>query len=519
MPRRLALLALVAFPALASAQTDPFVPHQRWRTVATAQVAWLPSAVEFACGGELAWFGASGAAARGELLSTAPLLGAAAPAAVLSLSRAGSSGGVPVAVGDDERELFLATQWPGSSASQRRTRVERVDARAGGALWSRELAIEGDGAARLFSARDGARALALVHDTQSSQLELEWFDGANGAPLATCTRVSPVLRAASASADVGRVAVVVGSELRVYDAAGQLELLEPLGTSTTALALSGDGNFLACGAGTRVRTFERVGASWVPGLELTAGASLVAVRAALSDDGATLALGWWNLGTTRDVRVEAWDLSAGALRYSRSLGSAAPAPQNYVECVGVSRDGRRVAFGCWGNADAGPEVLWIDVASGVELAAIDLPGSVRTLALDATGTRLAVGSKLGHASTFATQGELRLVDSGERGLQVLSEPRAGASLSLACRAPQASRVLFLVGPRLAQPIPFASGSLWVDRKLAQHALAPVGSGGSAAATLNLPAAFAGFELALQALERRPGAGAVVRDELLAPVVF
>jgi hypothetical protein len=209
----------------------------------------------------------------------------------------------------------------------------------------------------------------------------------------------------------------------------------------------------------------------------------------------------------------------GALRYSRTLGNAATAPQNFVEALSVSRDGRRVAFGCWGNADAGPEVLWVDVASGAELAAIDLPGSVRALALDETGTRLAVGAKLVHASTFSAQGELRLLDSGERRLQLTSDPRGGAPLALACRAPQASRVLFLVGPRLVQPVPFASGSLWVDRKLAKQKLVPVGNGGTATATLVCPAAFVGWELALQALERRPGSGVVVRDELLAPVVF
>lgn len=519
MLRRTVFLALLAVPAVAGAQTDPFVPHLRWRSVATAQVAWLPSSVAFACGSELAWFGASGAAARAQLLSTAPNLGLAAPNPVRTLPRSGSSGALPVAAGDDESELFLATQWPGSSPSERLTRLERFDARAGVVLWSRELAHECDGAARLFCARDGSIGLAVVHDTQSASLVLEWFDGANGAPLTSLVVPSAVLRAACASADASRVAVVVGSELRVYDQLGALELVEPLGTSTTALALSGDGAWLACGAGARVRTFERVGASWSAGVELTASANLLPVRAAFSDGGETLALGWWNAATSRDVRVEAWDLAAGALRYSRTLGSAAPAPQNFVEALDVSRDGRRAAFGCWGNADAGPEVLWIDVASGAELAALDLPGSVRTLALDESGTRLAVGAKLAHASTFSSQGELRLLDSGERRLQITSDPRQGSQLALACRAPQASRVLFLVGPRLAQPVPFSTGSLWVDRKLSKHALAPVGSGGTAAATLTLPAGFAGLELALQALERRPGAGVVVRDELLAPVVF
>ncbi|MCY3000235.1 MAG: hypothetical protein NTV21_00290 [Planctomycetota bacterium] len=519
MLRRTVLLALAAAPALARAQGDPFVPHLRWRTVATAQVAWLPSSVEFASSGELAWFGASGAAARAQLVSTAPLLGLAAPAPVLALSRAGSSGAVPVAVGDDERELFLATQWPGSSASERRTRVERVDARTGGVVWSRELGLECDGAARLFSSRDGSRVLALAHDTQTAQLQLEWFDGASGASLTTLTLPAPVLRAASATADATRVAVVVGGELRVYDQLGALEFAETLQVSTTALALSGDGQWLACGAGARVRTFERFGATWVPSVELTASSNLVAVRAALSDDGATLALGWWNSATTRDVRLEAWDLAAGALRYSRTLGSAAPAPQNFVEALCVSRDGRRVAFGCWGNADAGPEALWVDVASGAELAALDLPGSVRALALDESGTRLAIGAKLVHASSFSTQGEVRLLDSGERRLQLTNDPRTGTPLSFACRAPQASRVLFVVGPRLSQPVPFASGSLWVDRKFAKQKLVPVGSGGTATATVACPAAFAGWELALQALERRPGAGVVVRDELVAPVVF
>ncbi len=106
-------------------------------------------------------------------------------------------------------------------------------------------------------------------------------------------------------ADLARVALVLGAELRIYDDTGSLLHAESLVSSSNALALSGDGRTLAVGSGARLRVLTESGGSWQFARELSAAAGEIAARVGLSDDGATL--------------------------------------QNYVEAAPVSRDGRRAA--------------------------------------------------------------------------------------------------------------------------------------------------------------------------------
>ncbi len=70
----------------------------------------------------------------------------------------------------------------------------------------------------------------------------------------------------------------------------------------------------------------------------------------------------------------------------------------------------------------------------------------------------------GHANQFATTGEVRLHDTGERDLQLLCGPLAPV-MDLATRQAGASRSLFVFGTRLAVPKTFlgALGSLGIQR--------------------------------------------------------
>jgi hypothetical protein len=133
--------------------------------------------------------------------------------------------------------------------------------------------------------------------------------------------------------------------------------------------------------------------------------------------------------------------------------------------VCVTPDGRRAAFGCWGDATNKPEIVLVDRDIALPVMQIDLPGSVLALALDATGTQIAVGMKDAHANQFATTGAVRLYDTGERDLQALSAPHPGTTLELAAKHSGASICLFLEGPLSSVPLHIAgtSGSLWLVR--------------------------------------------------------
>jgi hypothetical protein len=515
------LVPALLLAAAAGAQVpDPFAAHVRWIHSSSTGSAWLPAGLDFAAGGELVWASGQGSSPRAMALSTAPVLGAAALPSTLDVALAGAAGSIDVACGPGEGELYSAAQYVVGTPLQRRTEVARHDARAGAVpLWRRNLPLVGNGIAELAVARDGSRVVAATHDAQFQVLVLEWLDASSGAPAASRTVGSGTLRRLAASADLTRVALVAGAELRVYDDGGALLHAELGAAATSALAISGDGRTVAYGSADRVRLLRDAGGVWQAAGELAATAPEVATRVALDDAGATLAIGWWNATTTRAVRLQLWELAAPQLAYERLIDAPASPLQNLVEAVELTPDGARAAFGCWGSGDGQPEVLLVDRASGAEVLARDLPGSVRALALDAGGTRLAVGAKHVHANQLGSTGEVLLLDSGERDLQLVAQPLAGGQLRLAAKLPGARRVYFLIGSASPSPVTLAGGgALWIERSSALRYVRPADASGRADLVLPLSPASAGNAWSVQALARTGGllrASATV----VAPVIF
>ena len=516
-----ALLALALVPAATRAQ-DPFAAGQRWTHPANAASPWLPSEVRFAAAGELVWATGQGVSPRAMALSTAPVLGTGTLAPTRAASLPGSVGTIAVATARDERELFTAAQYATYDASHRRTELAKYDAHDAATLvprWTRNMGLVGNGVSKLAASRDGAFVVAATHDAQFQVLAIEWIDGASGALLASRAAYAGTLRQMAASADASLAAVLVGGELRLYAPSAGLLFSETLASASQALAITADGSFVAAASGSAVRCWRRTAGVWSFEREFHAGVGEIATRIALSDDGEALAIGWWNPAATHSVRLAAWAVSANALRYERLLDAPASTLQNYVESVCITRDGRRAAFGCWGTADAAPEVVLVDVAGGAEVLSLDLPGSVRCLALDESGTRVAVGAKSVHANLFGSTGELRLYDTGERRAQLVEEPLAGGTLHVAARESGASRIFFYVGTPLAAPRPFpGGGSWWIERSTAQRFTRTTDATGRADLVLSLPASAAGADLAVQTVARTP-LGVRVGTNVILPVVF
>ncbi len=466
-----ASLAVLGSPALArqALGADPFAPAQRWSSTASLQDAWIPQSLAFAARGELVWHAAAGANPQLELFDGAS--NSTQPAPWFEHARPGVLGAFSVAAGADERALYALAQYPGPSANARWTEISRYDAHSATPhvpVWSRLLPLAGNGVARLHAARTSAVLAAANYDQASQRFELTWIDAADGGTLDQYAVVAATLRQTSASRELERVAFVVGAEVHVVARASGLEHVETLGGATNALALSGDGLRVAMGSGGAVRVLARSGSAWSAVREFTSLPGEIATRVALSDDGRTLAIGWWDSVVTQRVRFQLWRTDELSPRYERELHSSATALQNFPEAVAVTADGRRAAFGAWGTQDSAPEALLVDAASGAELFALDLPGSVRSLALDASGTRLALGYKLAHANALSSTGEVASFDTGERDLQRLAPARAG-DLHVAARRAGALRAYFVHGPLASNATPFgtASGGLWIERKLAK----------------------------------------------------
>jgi hypothetical protein len=494
----------------------PFDGGPRWRDAAPPSAPWLPGALGFTAGGEALFDVAQGTNARAALHSSAPARGGAALAPLASLALPGLSGTVDAAVGDELDELYVLVQRNVRSGGLRATELARLALSPQGGLsesWRVPIGGPGNGAARVVASRDGGRVAVALGDSAAGSLLVEWRAGPDGALLATRSATAGPLRAFAASADLDCVAVVAGSELRVLRGDGTLEHAETLPGSTNALALAAEARVLAVGALGQVRVLAGGSAGWALSSSIAGVGAELPVRAALDDDGSTLALGWWDSASGRGTRAQVWDLGAGALRYARATQSAPSAPQDYLEALALTRDGARAAFGRWGG-DGQPEAWLVDVASGQVLLSADVSGSVRALSLDEHGSRLALSAKSTHASVFGSTGEVVLFDTGERLLQCVEEARAGGSLALARLAPQAASVLFFVGP--ARGTPAMQGGLpwWVDRASASILPRTVASDGVARLSLSLSPAAAGTVLTVQSVERVPGVGTRVQPEVL-----
>ncbi|MEO6709750.1 MAG: hypothetical protein ABI054_02450 [Planctomycetota bacterium] len=517
------------FPASASAQVaDPFAPTTRWTCAPSPAAAWMPVSVDFAAAGELViaagalgsprWMVFSGPAPAGPNGQIQPLLSGLANPATLSTMQ--------VRAGDQAGELFTLSQVPDPDNAHRRTEVARFDGLGpnalGAAVWTHDLGLHVNGIARLCSAADGSRLVAIVNDTLTQALRIEWLDGASGALLSRIDCSGGTLRQFAASADVESVAIVAGLELWVFDSLGNQRHHEILTASTQALALSGDGRTLLVGAPGLLRVLAWNSSLFTERSREIAPLSELPVRCALSDDGGTWAAGWWNSITGRDLRLELRRAPNDALVWQELQSASAGAPQNYPEALCIARDGRRAAFGLWGSQDGQPEVLLVDRDLAQSIVRLDLPGSVLALALDPSATRLAIAMKHAHANQFATSGEVRLFDTGERDIQALDQARLGLPLPVTAQRAGARSTWFLYGPRASssQGVAGISGPLWLKRRGLSLIQAPADATGRASANLPIPLipSASGVPFSVQALFRSR-AGSSLSSSVLDPLAL
>jgi hypothetical protein len=467
---------------------DPFAPGLRWQHSSSAALPWIPRDLAFAGAGELLVAAPAVANPHLVLLSAAPSGGASVLHTDDSLAAA--LGPLRVAAGLGAQRIHALAQLPDPDALQRRTWIVAHEPLAASTaqlagssaafapVWSRSIGLSGNGSALLASDRAGARLVVAL--AQPAHTLVAWLDGESGATIAQHALPAGALRRLALDGDGARVALVVGAALHVLAADGTSELALALGSATDALAMSQNGDVLACGAGSALRLWSRSAqGAWLEQAALAGQTGELCTRAALSADGSALALGWWHAPSGKRARFESWDLALGTRLHELHSGSSSASVQEFPEAVAVSEDGQRFAFGAWGGLGSEPELWLLRRGTSAPLLQADLGGSVQALALSPDGTRLAVAAKAAHANQFSVHGSVRLYDSGERDLQVLLAPRPGGSLELAARSPGASVAWFALGrPGAAVPVPGLQGALQLD--LAGPALLlpalPLGSG-------------------------------------------
>jgi hypothetical protein len=535
----IACLAAAAIPAAAQAPPDPFAPGVRWSLAPPVAAPALPRDVAFAAGGELVWSAATLEHPRLSLCAASALSAGDAPL-FQSAELAGAIGVIPVAAGGPAH-LYAAPQFQDPDASHRRSEIVRYDALAAAAgapfqpVWTRILPVQANGPALIATGpgeSGGAGALvAAVHDPSAGAVHLEWIDPATGAPGVSATLPGGSLGALVAAAGGARVAFSAGLELWIVDADGSVAHHETLASATSCLALSADGSTLVAGAFGAARVLvQGAGGAFAEAAPIAGGAADIAARAAVSADGGSVAVGFWNYTNGVDVRV-VWRDVGGAPGGPGGIGAVhadttwlgVAGLQNYPQELALSPDGARLAVALWGQNGAEPELALFALGSAAPALAWSFVGSPLALAFADDGTRIALARKSSHANLFSTTGMVTVIDTGERDLQLVAPPRPGAALELAFQHPGARQAVFGVGSAASQPLAIArlTGALLLDP--AQPILVfarPADGAGRADLAVPIPAgpAFVGAPLACQAIALG-SAGSAFSATRVAPAVL
>lgn len=526
----LCALAPAAAAQLGAAQV--FQSGLRWSLDASASEAWIPRGLAFGRAGEFLLAAPAGQHPHLRLISSAPLLGPASLA--LDEHYAGALGSVQLAAREDSPWCAALAQFPAPDSAHKRAQLVGYAPSAPGAQlpgspvalaarWQFDIGAASAGQALLGGGRGSSAWVVAVQQAGNSELLVQWRAPVDGALIAQQSLPAAALKRMAVSADSARVALALGTQALVLQAGAGVLYSEPLAVSTEALALSEDGRTLALGAGASLRVLRESAGLFALAHTLDGAAPELASRVALSADGQTLALGWWNAQDGKSLRFEAWSLAAGAHKlHEIAVPPSSAALQDLPEAVAITRDGARMAYGAWGQGDANPELWWVE-RSGALLLSASLPGSVQALALDSAGTRLAVAYKHAHANQFASTGGLRLYDTGERDAQVLEPALIGGSLSLAAFEPGSLAAAWILGqPGAARVLPGIAGELWIDPS-ASWWLGSAGASSAGLYTTRWPlsneAALVGLDAGLQAVHLLAGAQLAFGAALVRPCIL
>ncbi len=448
-----------------AAQADPFASGERWAFDAPAALPWIPRSLTFTGAGEFVWVGRSGSH-PGFALHAAGELEAPDAALLVSDLPQAAFGVVQVAAARDAVALYGLWQeaWP--DVLRRRTRVVRMDPAAPGftPAWTFDPGLLTNGTALVACSGDGAGLYVAVFDDLVREVRIDRLEPATGAVLWTQRLGANGLRRLVVSEDGARVAVGAGSWLWLLDGADGANLLNEIRLGALeGLALDAAGTTLAVSEFESTSIYVDDGTGYTKVHELADPNGEWVLRTALDATGATLALLSWDPVSGSGIGVRVYDTANWQLLNEEQQRGGVSSLQNYPVELRVSDDGARIAAAFWGTGDGRPEVLLLERGQPGARLEPNLAGSPYALDLDRGGTRLAVGTKDLHANLFATDGTVRLFDTGERELQWIGPTRPGGTLELRLAAPGATAALFLMGFPRPTPLIFGSlGELWLE---------------------------------------------------------
>ncbi|HVS17894.1 MAG TPA: hypothetical protein VMT18_04780, partial [Planctomycetota bacterium] len=270
------------------------------------------------------------------------------------------------------------------------------------------------------------------------------------------------------SADGSTLYFSAGTTAYVYDLATHTVTFSTnIGASFDSHAISGDGSVFAFGNFNVMRVWEKSGATYLNTHNVNKLGQVYCAQIDISDDGSTVAAGWYFYATGLSVAVEALDVPTKTITMAQTVTGTGTF-QNTIADVSCSADGQRFAVGLWGDqGNLAAELRLYDRNQNAPIATINTPGSIFAVDLSADGQRVVGGSKAVHANTFGNGGRIDLLDSGGEDFILRGAPRIGSTIAVEIHAPPLATSAFLLTAQ-AESVPPAVyagiGTLYIDRQ-------------------------------------------------------
>ncbi len=327
--------------------------------------------------------------------------------------------------------------------------------------------------AKVGIARDGSLIVAAIMNDGAGTMEIAIFDPGSGTPTSytvVASTGSTSFRGWDLSADGSTLYYTVGNVVHIFDTATQTVVFTTsIGSGFDSHAISGDGSIFAYGRFNAMHVWERSGASYTNTFTHNLSGQVYCAQIDISDDGSTVAYGWYYYSPGLTIQVNAYHLPTGAVTMTDVVNGMG-AYQNLMSDVSCDAAGERFAVGLWGDqGNIAEEVRVYSTFSDTPIMTENLPGSVFDLDMSADGQRVVAGSKSVHANTFGNGGQVDLVDIGGEDLMLQGSPKIGTTPDLVIYGPSGDPT-FLLSAATPQdpPLVFPSiGTLYVNRSTVQ----------------------------------------------------
>jgi hypothetical protein len=468
-------LALALLPLLATAR-DPFAPDARLRSFEP------PGSSALTTGG-LVWSYHAGAGLPVFAIGDrgGQVLACSADHRLHLLSSFDSDPPTPVwtpvhyadafpVVAASESDVYLHAQLRTYSVVSSVGVLRKFTSRSNAAEWRYDFPEQAWSTPAYDLSRDGRTIVSAFANDELAMTELRVHDPDTGEAIRTYLHpqyISPTLDLSPDGA-VAAFAFFNGSgTVEVYEVATGVHLASLPGTIAGRQALSDGGAILATidrtnGSPGVVRAYARGASGYQPILDVPMIVGIDTREVVVSDDGSTLAAGWWDMGSPSRAIVRAYDLSTATM----TMEHVDPATSGDIlpGSIAISADGSRIVVGQWGDGSGTyAELAVYSPTSTVPLRAHMAGGAVYAVDVSPDGKRYAAARTPGNRGF--TEASLELYEFGGEDLVVRGTPSLGETITFELHGAPGARAALLRSFALA-PTPIdlpGVGTLHLDR--------------------------------------------------------